>query len=351
MPRRLTIAIPTYNRPEPLRRTLLALRPQANEDVELVVVDNASTPPVEPVVNEVMAGSAWAFRVIRNAANIGMCANILRCFEVANTDWLWALSDDDAVDPAAIETILGIVQKHPELLYATCSIPALPITSDRICESVDAFFQALDSIPRIIFISSSIYHRQRLIPYLSLAYNFIDSGSPHTALLQLAGLAQPQQPMAFLSREIASWQPPAPEDTYSKFQAISQHRLLALSHGATRAHLARLLVKDTPSPVRLLLHLLRDAAHGRKRELLQTILTEYFDAYGKTRGGVTGAFWRGPARLAGQLALHFAGATKALAEFAFRLLRGKPLSYDPNPVSLNSYLRLSETKREQTTIR
>ena len=350
MPRRLTIAIPTYNRPEPLRQTLLALRSQANEDVELVVVDNASIPPAEPVVDEVMAGSAWAIRVIRNAANVGMCANILRCFEVANTEWLWVLSDDDVVDPAAVETILDIVRQHPQLLFATCSIPALPIASDRLCESVDAFFQALDSIPRIIFISSSIYHRQRLVPYLSLAYNFIDSGSPHTALLQIAGLAQPQQQMAFLSRQIASWQPPALEDTYSRFSAISQHRLLALSHGATRAHLARLLVKDTPSPDRLLLHLLRDAAHGRNRELLQTILAEYFDAYGKTRGGFAGAFWRGPARLAGQLALHFAGATKAFAEFVFRLLRGKPLSYDPNPVSLNGYLRLAETKGGQTTV-
>ena len=123
----LTVAIPTFNRHEFLRATLQALRTQAREEVELIVVDNCSTPPVEAVVNEVMAGSAWTFRVVRNPANIGLSANILRCFEAADTAWLWVLSDDDKVDPAAIDTLVNTVRDHPGLLYATCSIPALPI--------------------------------------------------------------------------------------------------------------------------------------------------------------------------------------------------------------------------------
>jgi glycosyltransferase involved in cell wall biosynthesis len=347
----LTIAIPTYNRHGFLRDTLQALRGQARENVELVVLDNCSAPPVEAVVQEVLAGSGWSFRVIRNAVNVGLCANILRCFEVAAKEWLWVLSDDDKVNPAAVATILETVRQHPGLLYATCSIPALPIATDRICESVDDFFQALDSIPRVIFISSAIYHRQRLIPYLSLAYNFIDTGAPQTALLLLAGLADPRQQMAYLAREIASWQPPPPEEAYSRFSSISQQRLLALCNSATRAHLARLILKDTPSPDRLFIHLARDAAKGRNRTHLKAMLDDYFDAYGKMRGGIAGAFWRGPARLAGHLGLRFAGISKSIAEFSSRLLRGKPLSYDPNPVSLNSYLRLSETTGEKTTLR
>jgi glycosyltransferase involved in cell wall biosynthesis len=347
----LTVAIPTFNRHEFLRSTLQALRAQAREEVELIVVDNCSTTPVEAVVNEVMAGSAWAFRVVRNPANIGLSANLLRCFEVANSEWLWVLSDDDKVDPAAIDTLLNTVRDHPRLLYATCSIPALPITSDRICESTDAFFQALDSIPRLIFMSSAIYNRQRLIAYLWQAYNFLDTGAPHTAMLLLAGLAQPRQQMAFFSREIASWQPPPPEEKYSQFSAIGQHRLLALCDSVTRAHLARLMVKDTPSPSRLFVHLARDAANGRNRAHLKGMLDDYFDAYGKTRGGIAGVFWRGPARLAGHLGLRFAGASKSIAEFSSRLLRGKPLSYDPNPVSLHSYLRLSETMEDKTILR
>ena len=317
----------------------------------MIVVDNASEPPAESVVDEVMSASAWPVRVIRNPVNIGLCANLLRCFEVAGAEWLWMLGDDDTVKGTAIATILDTIQKRPELLYATYSVPVTPVHQDLICESVDDFFQVLESVPQVIFISSALYNRRKLIPYLSLAYNFIDSGAPHIALLLLAGLAHRKRQMAYLSQEIVTWQPPPAEQAYSSFSAICQYKLMGLCSEPTRAHLAGLLLQGIPSIFRLFAHVVRDAANHRDRTVLNTILDRYFDAYGRIKGGIAGFFWRGPARLVARFSLRFARETKSVADFASKLLRRKPISYDPAPVSLDSYLRLSELSRENAALR
>jgi hypothetical protein len=338
----LSVAIPTFNRHEFLRATLQALRGQARENVELVVVDNCSTTPVEPVVQEALAGSGWSFRVVRNEVNVGLCANILRCFEVAQADWLWALSDDDTVDPHAVATLLETIEKHPDLLFATYSHPVVPVAQDQICESVDSFLLALDSIPRVIFISAALYHRRKLLPYVSLAYNFIDSGAPQTALLLLAGLANPQQKLGYLSAEIVRWAQPSEEQSYSPFSTIGQCRLLLLCNPEQQAHMADLLVKAAPSPIRLLNHLVRDATQGRNRAMLDTILDQYLESYGKIRRGPVGIFWHGPGRWCGRLALRFPGLCKKTVDLLSRALRGRPIVYHSGPVSLSSYQRAAE---------
>lgn len=339
----LTIAIPTFNRHSFLRKTLEALRPQSHENATLVVVDDSSQLPVEPLVREVLEGSGWSFRVIRNSVNIGLCANLLRSFEVAETEWLWLLSDDDTVDPNAIATILRTVNDQPDLLFATYSLPVLPIEREEIHDSIDSFFLALDSIPRVIFTSSAIYNRRKLVPYLFLAYLFVDSGAPQTALLLMAGTAQPRQKLAYLTSEIAAWQPPPVGHGYSIFNAMSQARLLALCNRTIHPHFCKLLVKCVPWPVRLLSNVVRDAAKGRNRDLLANIIDEYCDTYGKFRGGVVGSFWKTPGRLLGHLALRFPDFTMRMLSRVSLLLRRREMIYDSSPVSLNTYERLQET--------
>lgn len=345
----LSVAIPTYNRHEALRSTLRALRDQAREDVELVVVDNCSNPPVESIVQEVLAGSNWHFRVVRNAGNVGMCGNILRCFEVAQGEWLWALSDDDEVKPDAIATIIQTIERHPDLLFAVYSLHAIPVTQELVYDSADSFFRALNSIPQIIFISVTFYHRKELIPHLSGAYNFVDTGSPHTALLLLAGLAGSKRKLAYFPTEIVEWKPPTESERYSHFAMIGLSKLWTLCRGESRRRFAQLMVRDSPRPFRLFTHLVRDATKGRNREHLGIMLDEYLYAYSKMCGGIRGAFWRGPARLIAHLGLRFAPASKALNELVSRILRGRTICYDANPVSVSSFLRLSETASEKAS--
>lgn len=52
-------------------------------------------------------------RVVRKRANIGANANVLRCFELCETEWIWILGDDDHGLPGAVDKILAHLGRRP----------------------------------------------------------------------------------------------------------------------------------------------------------------------------------------------------------------------------------------------
>ncbi|RZK28376.1 MAG: glycosyltransferase family 2 protein, partial [Hymenobacter sp.] len=106
----LTIAIPTYNRNERLARSLEILVPQLSAGVKLVIIDNCSSVPIKDTVEPYLLSNV---KVVRNTYNIGMAANILRCFENCDTEWLWVLGDDDPPHKNAVEIIIQEIKAHP----------------------------------------------------------------------------------------------------------------------------------------------------------------------------------------------------------------------------------------------
>lgn len=104
----LTIAIPTYNRPEKIYTQVMNLVPQITDEVRLMVLDNHSDSPVESLFPKAV-GAKCLF--LRNKQNIGADANIAKCFDLCETPWLLVLGDDDPVEDFAVDTILEDI-KH-----------------------------------------------------------------------------------------------------------------------------------------------------------------------------------------------------------------------------------------------
>lgn len=103
----LTIAIPTYNRPQQIKRQVELLLPQLTEEVELLVLDNHSPIAVDTLFND---SQLEKFTLIRNHVNIGADANIAKCYDLCRTKWLITLGDDDPVEDNAIATILNDIK-------------------------------------------------------------------------------------------------------------------------------------------------------------------------------------------------------------------------------------------------
>jgi glycosyltransferase involved in cell wall biosynthesis len=101
----LTICIPTYNRTDKVRQRILELLPQLASGVKIIVIDNSSVIPVSSAIGDLIERNENV-SVIKNKFNIGMSANIARCIEVCNTEWMWLLGDDDEVLPQAVQIIL-----------------------------------------------------------------------------------------------------------------------------------------------------------------------------------------------------------------------------------------------------
>jgi glycosyltransferase involved in cell wall biosynthesis len=89
---RCTVAIPTFNRQDMIRRTLDSALDQDLEGLEVLVVDDHSTDRVFEIAESY---SDRRVRVVRNAANIGLFANFNRCIELARSPLVRILCNDD----------------------------------------------------------------------------------------------------------------------------------------------------------------------------------------------------------------------------------------------------------------
>ena len=154
----LNISIPTYNRASLLEAQLERLRPQLTSEVHLSVYDNASTDETRLVL-EKFDSPFFSFTSCQN--NTGGNHNIFRCFEGCQSEWIWTLSDDDAISPTAIEDLLKIIKNTPADFVQTSS-PAWRNYTDSI----------IDDISQLLFpmvaMSSCIYRLSAFRPLLFL---------------------------------------------------------------------------------------------------------------------------------------------------------------------------------------
>lgn len=120
--RLLTIAIPTYKRPELLRETLESVRLQTADpdSFEVVVVDNDPEGD-DLLAAETMTGMGFRrFAYYRNAENMGMFGNWNRSIELAKSRWMTILNDDDMLKPDYVRQMSALLGKT-ELLSCNFS--------------------------------------------------------------------------------------------------------------------------------------------------------------------------------------------------------------------------------------
>lgn len=179
----LTIAVPTYNRPRQLRATLLRLVPQLRAGCEVIILDNASSEPVADLLRDLGWGENAAVKCLRHPVNIGLAANIVRCFEAAQTPWLVILGDDDEIAPDYVDAFLDAIQQHPDAIYGTFSTSIFARPRDFVTDGLSGFIRGIDDWSNVLFISCCVYNRQRLVPYLRYGYLYAYSLAPHIAML------------------------------------------------------------------------------------------------------------------------------------------------------------------------
>ena len=182
----LTVAVPTFNRPENLIHLMWRLLPQLREGVRLVILDNHSDPPVIEYLRPLLSEFSNAdIQLIRNKINVGANANILRCFELCDTEWLWVVGDDDEIEESAIETILTRLQEHPD-----CLLVNFPIDEKRketkLTRGLNAFADGLDKSADVPWITSTVYRVQKLLPQIRFGYQYAFSMLPHIAMLMMS---------------------------------------------------------------------------------------------------------------------------------------------------------------------
>lgn len=98
----VSVVLPTYDRPDQLRRAVDAVATQTYEPVELLVVDDHSPEPAAEALAEVDETAFAALRVMRHEENRGANAARTTGIRAATGEFLAFLDDDDRWAPTKL---------------------------------------------------------------------------------------------------------------------------------------------------------------------------------------------------------------------------------------------------------
>lgn len=178
----VSVGIPTYNRPDGLKRTLDCITQQTYKNIEIIVSDNCSMDPnVEIVVKEFQAKDN-RICYFRQSENRGAGSNFLFVLKQSIGKYFMWAADDDEWEPEFIQTCLShfddnitLVFPKMRVLYRSSNLIediALPNISryNSRAENVKAFLDQLT--PSMIY---GLHRKESLIKnYEDFDFDFAD---------------------------------------------------------------------------------------------------------------------------------------------------------------------------------
>jgi hypothetical protein len=225
----VSIYIPTYNRPDYLRRTVESCLKQTYPHFEIIITDNSTNRDSEIM----LAGLADPrLRYFSNNGNIGPHASAVRAMELCAGKFMKPLMDDDLIKPRCLELMVKALEDNP-----SAGVVMAPM--DLIDENDTRFF------PKF-YLFRRMHYRYRyqvgdaLVPRHRILKDFLTRDYPCTVPSGLMFRretwlrAQPFTGEADFAGDLAMCMRFAEEwDFYYIDQVLSSWRLTASCHTAT----------------------------------------------------------------------------------------------------------------------
>lgn len=114
----ISVIVPTYNRPELLRRTLASILDQSYPNIEAVVVNDAGDKKAKEVVKDFSGSGSKIFAYFENKENKGLAGTRNVGMKNATGDYFVFLDDDDILLPYTLEFRMYMMNKlGAEIVY------------------------------------------------------------------------------------------------------------------------------------------------------------------------------------------------------------------------------------------
>lgn len=185
--KKLTIAIPTYNRKEAITSIVneissYIVNKNLNEQIELLIVDNCSSK--YNIHNIFKNEKETSFiNIQKNNGNIGAGANFLRCIELASSEYVWLLGDDEVLDLSYLENLLKTIQKKECYLLPHNESYAEKATYFGNFSSIDELFDNFWNLGSFFVLSIFIFRKDCVINYLKDGYENVVYQHPYSAIV------------------------------------------------------------------------------------------------------------------------------------------------------------------------
>ncbi|MFI5329505.1 MAG: glycosyltransferase family 2 protein [Desulfobaccales bacterium] len=114
----VSICIPAYNAERYITDTLESVLRQDYANLEIIVSDDRSTDHTPEIVQ---AYERRGVRLIRQAQNLGMTANMNAVIAPSRGKYVVKLDGDDLLEPKYVSSLVPIMESHPRVSFAHCA--------------------------------------------------------------------------------------------------------------------------------------------------------------------------------------------------------------------------------------
>lgn len=125
----VSICLPTYNRPEYLRRTVESCLAQTYKNFEIVVTDNSTNTESAEMIKKI---NDPRIHYYSNNGNIGACASGNRANSLAVGKYIKCLMDDDLLKPRCLELMVDAFEKNPSVAVVMAPMDLIDENDTRI---------------------------------------------------------------------------------------------------------------------------------------------------------------------------------------------------------------------------
>jgi abequosyltransferase len=167
---KLSICMATRNRAAFIGATLESIVCQATNEVEIVVLDGASTDNTGEVIRKFQERFP-RLRYFRQENNSGIDRDFAKAVELAHGEYCWLFCDDDLFKPGAIRVVLNAIKDDYALIIANSEVRnadlsellerrRMPLEKDRVYKSSEDQLLFADTMDYLSFIGCVIIKRQ-----------------------------------------------------------------------------------------------------------------------------------------------------------------------------------------------
>jgi Glycosyl transferase family 2 len=183
---KITVGIATYNRAASLGETIESVLAQRFGDFRMVISDNASEDETAEVV-----GSYPDPRIeyVRAEQNVGMTGNFNRLIELAETEFLMLLPDDDLLYPDYLGRVMETLGRYPSAGFAHTAFDEIDAES-RISKRC---VRLIDTSEPVLFESGDQFLTRSM---MKMAVCFSTATYRTRALVAAGGIRADEEPFA-----------------------------------------------------------------------------------------------------------------------------------------------------------
>jgi glycosyltransferase involved in cell wall biosynthesis len=112
---KISVCIPTYNRPKTLQEAVWSCINQTHLPEEIIISDDSNSDDTEKWVSGFSSNSIVKIRYFRNRPALRQVGNVNQLFKYAENDLLILLHDDDLLMPGAIQSLFNCFLQYPDI--------------------------------------------------------------------------------------------------------------------------------------------------------------------------------------------------------------------------------------------